>query len=191
MTKLEETRRAIEKINKEDPRKQTYHGKPHPREWIFSQRVVAWLGRLNPGASDLVHLAACSHTVRRWEVPRKKFPMDSPGYHLWRAATAEHSSKIAADVFKGMGYSEDAISRVTLLIEGKLFPQDPDAQLLEDADCLAFLEIKLQDYMNQWGDEKTKRILRGTWGKMSIKAHRVASELSLPKDIKIFLQGLK
>jgi hypothetical protein len=80
------------------------------------------------------------------------------------------------------------IGRVGRLIRGELFPRDPDAQLLEDADCLAFLELKLADYLDQWDEAKVARILHGTWAKMSEPARALARTLPLDPRVRQLLE---
>ena len=191
MSKLfEKALSKFDQVNARDPRTQTVQGKSHPRESIFAHRVSAWVERLNPKASEAVRLAARSHTLCRWEIPRSQYRMDTAGYHEWRQATAAHSANAAADILQQIGYPEDAIRYVTHLITWKLFPQDPDAQLLEDADCLAFLEIKLTEYLDQWDEDKVRRILKGTWRKMSPTARHMALEMPPDQRVKIILEGL-
>lgn len=169
----------FDRANGQDPRTQSFEKVSYPRELIFARRVSAWITRLNPEASEPARLAARSHTLRRWEVPRARYPMDTAGYHAWRQATASHSAVNAEAVLLPLGYAPETVQRVRQLITGALFPRDPEAQLLEDADCLAFLELKLADYLEQWDDGKIDRVLRGTWSKMSPAARELARRLPL------------
>ena len=189
MTRIETALGKIDAANRLDPREQTFQGVSHPRERIFAQRVSDWIDRLQPASSEEVRLAARAHTLNRWEIPRNRFPMDTMGYHAWRAATANHSAGAATAILKTVGYSDEVVEKVRRLITRELDPKDPEAQMLEDADCLAFLEIKLGDYLDQWDEAKVKRILRGTWSKMSPEAHRLASDLPVPPHITKMLEG--
>ena len=189
MTLLQETLREFDDANRLDPRSQKVAGILHPRELVFSQRVSEWINRLSPEASESVRLAARSHTLRRWEVPRDRFAMDTAGYHQWRCATAEHSAREASHILERRGYPNAMVERVASLIKRELFPQDPDAQLLEDADCLVFLEIKLEEYLSQWDEEKVARVLRGTWSKMSESARGLAMDLPVPPEVRKVLEG--
>lgn len=181
---LEIALQEIDKTNREDPRMQTVGGTTHPREWIFAQTVSKWMDRLNPNAPEAVRLAIRGHTLRRWEIPRNRFPMDTVGYHKWREATAKHSAKWTAEILNRVGYPDEVIEAVRKLITREIPPNHPDAQLLEDADCLAFLEIKLDQYLSEWDDQKMERILHGTWRKMSPEAHQAAQGLPLDPRIK-------
>ncbi len=51
--------------------------------------------------------------------------------------------------------------------------------MLEDADCLVFLEQKLSGYVDDWGEAKTIRILKRTMRKMTPQAVAEAAKLSL------------
>ncbi|HEY5649539.1 MAG TPA: DUF4202 domain-containing protein [Nitrospiria bacterium] len=181
---LENAIHEIDESNRQDPRMQTVGGITHPREWIFAQTVSKWVERLNPTAPESVRLAARGHTLRRWEIPRDRYPMDTAGYHEWRKDTAKHSAKWTTEILMRVSYPEEMIQAVRKLITREIPPNHPDAQLLEDADCLAFLEIKLDQYLSAWDDQKMERILHGTWRKMSPEAHQAAQGLPLDNRIK-------
>ncbi|MBI3995884.1 MAG: DUF4202 domain-containing protein [Nitrospirae bacterium] len=187
---LEQALQEFDRVNGEDPRRQTVGGSSEARELFFARKVYAWVERLNPSASEAVRLAARSHTVRRWEVPRNRYRMDTGGYRQWRAATAAHSAETAIGILKQIGYPEAVIRDVKRIITGLHRPDHPDAQLLEDADCLAFLESKLADYLDRWDEAKVRRILEGTWSKMSPAARKMALELRLDSRVKKLLTGL-
>jgi hypothetical protein len=174
---------AFDRANALDPRRQRFEGDDHPRELIFSRRVYDWLLRLEPAASESAQLAARGHTLRRWEIPRDRYPHDTAGYHAWRDATAVHSAQAAEALLRTIGYPDELIRRIRRLMTRELFPRDPEAQLLEDADCLAFLELKLIDYLDRWDEEKLTRILHGTWMKMSDRARALARRM--PHDPRI------
>ncbi len=65
----------------------------------------------------------------------------------------------------------------TELVEGR--PAEPEACALEDADCLVFLETKLQNYVDEWEEEKTLRVLQRTLRKMTPDAREHALCLKL------------
>jgi hypothetical protein len=182
--------KEFDTINRQDPRRQRVGGKSHPRELIFAKTVYAWVERLDASASEAVRLAARSHTLRRWEIPRNRYRMDVGGYHQWRAATATHAADAAADILKRVGYPEQTNLEVKRIITGHRHPGDSDTQLLEDADALSFLEIKLGDYIAQWDEAKIRRILEGTWSKMSPLARQRAAELPLDPRVRMLMTDL-
>lgn len=173
---------AIERIdaaNGEDPRTEVFEGSQQPRELLFSRRVYDRVKDLTDDPSEELLLAARAHTLRRWAIPRDKYEMNTIGYHQWRNALAEFHAEEAEKILRDVGFAAESVDRVTSLITRKNWPKDGDACVLEDADCLVFLETKLQRYAEEWDDEKTIRILRQTIAKMTPKGREFAMKLSL------------
>lgn len=178
-TRLATALRRIDDANRLDPRTDVVDGAPYPRELRFAERVYEWVEKLEQHPSEPLLLAARSHTLRRWEIPRENYPMDNPGYHAWRDALAVFHADAAASILRSVGYPDETIHQVRTLITRELWPQNNDACTLEDADCLAFLELKLETYLDQWGEQKTVRILRQTLRKMSPAARKMAVRVDL------------
>ncbi len=57
------------------------------------------------------------------------------------------------------------------------WPAEPEACALEDADCLVFLETKLQNYVDEWEEEKILRVLQRTLRKMTLDAREHTLEI--------------
>lgn len=174
-----EALRRIDSANGDDPRVEATGDGPRPRELLFSLRTYDWVGRLLPDPSEALLLATRAHTLRRWMIPRERYPRTNLGYHEWRDALARFHGEEAAAILREVGYPEAMIERVGALITRKLWPGDVEARALEDADCLVFLETKLAGYVGEWGEEKTVTILRGTWRKMTPAAREFARGLAL------------
>lgn len=173
---------AIEQIdaaNGKDPRTELVDGQPQPRELLFSQRVYDWVRKLIDDPSEELLLAARAHTIRRWEIPRDRYPKTTVGYHQWRDVLAEFHADQAATILRAVDYAPETIDKVKAFITKKNWPQDSEACALEDADCLVFLETKLQDYADQWEESKAQRILQRTFRKMTPDARERASKLKL------------
>lgn len=174
--------RRFDEIQKQDPRMVSLSGHDHPREYLHSLKMRDWLEKLRPDAPDALRLAARANALKRWEIPRDAYPRTTTGYHQWRRALRAHHAKIAAEILTKEGAGADLVAAVTDLILMKKFPADPNAQTLEDADCLTFLETKFHDYIPQWDEAKTIRILKGTISKMSPRAVELAKTLALSPD---------
>lgn len=161
---------AIEKFdaaNGEDPRTELVDGAASPRELLFSIRVYEWVRKLVVEPSEELLLSARAHTLRRWMIPRDRYPMTTPGYHQWRDALAAFHADQAASILKQVGYDELTIARVRALITRQDWRTDREGCALEDADCLVFLETKLADYLDEWDEKKTVKILKKTLRKMT------------------------
>ncbi|MEK6800220.1 MAG: DUF4202 domain-containing protein [Planctomycetota bacterium] len=173
--------RRIDEANREDPRMEIGGGLPQPKELLFSQRVYEWVRKLAPQASEALLLAARAHTLRRWVIPRENFPKTTEGYHAWRNALALYHAQEAVTILRGAGYEEATIECVQRLITRQDFPTNEDARTLEDADCLVFIETKLHNYLDEWDDEKTLRILQQTYFKMTPRGRSLIAQLQLPE----------
>ena len=177
---FDEAIRRFDQANAEDPRTEIINQDEIPRELAFARGVYNWVLKLSPTASEELLLAARGHTLRRWMIPRETYPKTRGGYRQWRNALAQFHAEEADKILQELRYSETQRERVRALITRVNFPSDPDARTLEDADCLVFLETKLHNYIDEWGEEKTVQIIRRTLLKMSDAAKALATQLSLP-----------
>jgi len=106
--------------------------------------------------------------------------MTTAGYHAWRKTLQGFHADTAARILRELDVDATIILRVRDLLLMKNFPRDPETQMMEDADCLTFLETKFEQYLGTWDEPKILRILRGTLGKMSPGAVKRALEIRLP-----------
>ena len=160
---------------------------PRNKEYPFTQKVVEWINKLTPSPSEALLLAAWGHTLQRWAIERKTYPMNPKGYHQWRKVLSELSAKETESILKSENYPEEIIHRVKELILKTTFPKDPESRVLEDADCLAFLELKFESYISEWDETKYIRILQGTLEKMTPQAQEFAKKLSYSPEAQALL----
>lgn len=161
----------------EDPRREVVGGEEGPRDLLFTRRVVEWIRKLTTRTSDVLLLAAWGHVLGRWKLPRDTHPKTTAGYHKWRRAQSALSAEEVEKILAGEGVDRETQARARDLILKKNFPVDPESQVLEDADCLAFIELKLENYLTEWDEIKLKRILTGTLEKMSPTAREQARKI--------------
>lgn len=147
---------------------------PHPDEVLYGQRMSAWLERLAPEAPEHLRLAARAQHMRRWEIPREKYPKGRDGYLKWRTELYGFHAEAAAGILREVGYDEAAIDRVRHLLRKEDLRKDPEMQLLEDVICLVFLEFYFADFSVKHDEEKILVILRKTWRKMGAKGREAA-----------------
>ncbi len=183
-------RRALDRLdelNSADPHQIRLHGEVRPKELTHAALVSAWVERLRPGADDALRIAARGHHVRRWVIPRGKYPQGRRGYLRWRQALHELHAETVGDVMTEAGYGAADIRRAQDLVRKKNLRRDPDAQAMEDALCLVFLETQLGEFRAGRPDERTAEILRKTWDKMSTDARALALALDLTPGDRGFL----
>jgi len=177
----------IDEANAQDPRIENAAGSSQPRELLFSRRVFEWVQKLVSAPSEELLLSARAHTLKRWEIPRDRYPKTTVGYHEWRDACAEHHADEAARILRNAGYDEEMIARVSGFITRTNWPGDAEACALEDADCLVFLETKLAKYLDEWDEEKTLRILKRSFKKMTPQARELAKAMPLDSKCRAVL----
>ena len=191
ITSLTRFNRAIalfDLANSEDPNIDFFENAEHPKELLYSQRMTAWLKKLAPNASEPLLLAARCQHVRRWEIPRKKYPMDRQGYKKWRSTLAIFHAETAGDILRNVGYDKETSERVQALLRKENLKHDPEVQLLEDVVCLVFLESYLADFSKQHEEENLLRIINKTWQKMSEQGREAARTLNIASDVRKILE---
>ena len=107
--------------------------------------------------------------------------MTRKGYRDWRNALTRFHARTAAEVLARVGYDAHTVTRVQQLLQKERLRTDHEAQTLQDAVCLVFLEVQLEAFSRQHSEEKLLHILRRTWKKMSPPGRRLALQLDLPE----------
>jgi uncharacterized protein DUF4202 len=151
-------------------------------EAVYADRLEAWIPRLVGQPSLALRLAARGQHLERWAVARGEFPEGRAGYLRWRSAVHQRQGQRARELVAAAGGDETLGARVARLVAKATPRDDPEAQALEDAACLVFLETELADFQRQHEREKVVDILRKTWKKMSPRGQELALGLSLPQD---------
>ena len=178
----------LDQLNREDPNTERVSGAAIPRELLYAQRLTDWVLKLDPRASEALRIAARGQHVRRWTIPRERYPRGRAGYLKWRETLKAYHADTAAAVMRDAGYADEAIARVRLLMGKRKLGEDPDTQTLEDALCLVFLETQFADLRRKTPDETMREVLRKTWKKMSARARSEALRLPLAEEDREFLQ---
>ena len=166
----------IDRVNAEDTRLEKIGDAAVPKELIYGQRMSAMLIDFEPQASEVLRIAVRAQHIKRWRIPREKYPMDRKGYLLWRTDLKKFHGQLTGELMDKSGYTEEEIQRVNDLINKRRLKTDPDAQCLEDVVCLVFLKYYFDDFIDKHKDEeeKTVDIVRKTWNKMTEKGRQAA-----------------
>jgi hypothetical protein len=172
----------IDAANAEDPNRDTWDGEEVPAALLYGQRMTEWLDKLYPGASEALQLAARAQHIRRWEVPRDRYPRDRVGYLRWRTYLYGYHADVTEGILRAVGYDEATIATVRSLLKKERIKTDPDGQALEDVICLCFLENYFADFAAGKDEDKVIGILRKTWSKMSPTGHAAALKLEMPPE---------
>ena len=176
--RVSEAFRQFDQANAEDPNTDTVDGTDHPKELLYAQRMTATLEEFAPEASDEVRLAVRCQHIRRWTIPRETYPDGREGYRRWRSDLGRFHADTAACILGEVGYDQESIARVSVLLRKERLKSDPEVQLLEDVACLVFLTHYLTTFAEKHESTKVIDILRKTWRKMSDKGHTAALRLN-------------
>lgn len=177
----------IDQLNSQDPTQEVVGGFSHPRELLYATRLSAWVMRLNPQASEALQIAARGQHVCRWTIPRSRYEMNRCGYLRWRETLKAFHAETVAQLMQEVGYAQEMIQRVRLIMSKRRLQDDADTQTLEDALCLIFLETQFADLKKKTPEEKMREVVRKTWAKMSAQGRTTALALDLSEEDRAFI----
>ncbi len=180
----------IDAANAADPKSDVHEGKSYPKEQIYGIRMMEWVERLEPDASDALKIAARGQHIRRWEVPRSRYPFGKGGYYAWRTFLYGYHGEKAGKIMADAGYGADEIGEMKAIMDKKNLRGNAGTQTLEDAAALVFLENHFVDFAHRddMDEGKLVDILRKTWGKMSERGQSAALELVLPDEASVLIE---
>jgi len=183
-TQLQEAFFRFDTYNAIDPNREEFEGKTYPKEVLYAERMTKKLNDYAPEAPEYMQLAVRCQHIGRWEIARNSYPMDRPGYLMWRSQLKLHHAKIAEPILKACGYDEETIEKVKALLLKKQLKQNPDTQLIEDVICLVFVEYYLDDFAKQHSEEKMVDILKKTLKKISPHGIEEALKINMTDHVK-------
>ncbi len=120
-------------------------------------------------------------------IPRERYERNRRGYLRWRETLKTFHADKAAALMREVGFPEEAVARVSLLIRKKELSTDSDTQTLEDALCLVFLETQFAELRQKTPEEKMRDVIVKTWKKMSDQGRAEALRLDLPDEVKVWI----
>jgi len=183
-TPLQEAFSMFDAYNATDTNQEEFEGKTYPKEVLYAERMTKKLNDYAPEAPEYMQLAVRCQHIGRWEIARNSYPMDRPGYLMWRSQLKLHHAKIAEPILKACGYDEETIEKVKALLLKKQLKQNPDTQLIEDVICLVFVEYYLDDFAKQHSEEKMVDILKKTLKKISPRGIEEALKINMTDHVK-------
>ena len=176
-TRFEVALALIDKYNSEDPNSFETNGLKFTKELLYGQRMTHKLLQFEPNASKALQIAARAQHIGRWKIDRKEYPMDRIGYLKWREALKDIHADITSQILKEVGYEDEFIDRVSVIVRKKFIKKNEESQIIEDVICLVFLDYYFEEFAAKHSEEKIIDILQKTWKKMSEKGHEHALKL--------------
>ncbi len=115
-------------------------------------KAEEWLRRINPDASEAMLLATLTHDMER-AFPGADSPKQVPGRGpddpIYNDAHSGRSARIVSDFLRTQHAPEDLITEVAKLIRVHEFGGWPDANWVQAADSLSFLEVNIDFFLNR------------------------------------------
>jgi hypothetical protein len=170
---------AIDAANAADPNTVSRGGDEQPLALVHGQLAAAWVARLVDDPDEALLLAARAHHLRRWEVPRSTYPDGKGGYLRWRRDQKQRHAADVETILAASGYGPDVVSRTQQLIRRDGLGSDPDAQVVEDAACLVFIETQLAGMEARLAPARLLEVIRKTARKMSPAALAAVGQIDL------------
>ncbi len=181
-------------LNRQDPSHEEFNGEAFPKELLYSERMSTMLERYAPDCSEVLQLAARCQHIQRWKIARDSYPMTKAGYYQWRTELKSFHAGIAHSVLTDAGYDEVTVERVCALVKKALPATDTEAQILEDAVVLVFLESYLEQFVASHADydeAKFADILIKTLRKTSLGARSaMLTMIDIPAGLKPMVEQL-
>jgi hypothetical protein len=173
----------IDRANADDPATLVVDGVERPKELAHAELMTETVRELDPRADELQLLAARAHHLRRWTVPRSRYPEGRAGYLRWRTGLKKQHAAEVGEILARCGYSPDEVDRVQRIVRKEGLGTDPAVQTHEDALCLVFLRTQFGDLADQLGDDKIVDVVAKTMAKMSPAAIDRVGSLGLPPQL--------
>ena len=137
-----------------------------------AENTMHWVKQLRPDADELLLIAGFGHDIERALADRYKHTMFA-SYDEYKHAHATRSGQLVATIMKEVGYDEASADKVAHIIaEGEFNSEDPDVQLLCDADSISFFDNNLSYYLKDKGEADTKRKIRFMYDRVSARAQQ-------------------
>jgi hypothetical protein len=169
----------IDSANAEDPSQILVRGALLPLALAHGRLAVDWVSRLVADPDEPLLLAARAHHLRRWEVPRTDYPAGRPGYLRWRRDQKARHAREVGVILVDAGYGAEAVGRAQRLVRREGLGTDPEAQVVEDAACLVFIETQLVAVSERFERDHLLEVIRKTARKMSPAALALVSLIPL------------
>jgi hypothetical protein len=118
---------------------------PYNRDHLL--RALEWLDRLSPGQREPVRLAALTHDMERAFPGPDSPPMSSLDDPTYERLHSERSARIVGEWLRSQEADETLVGEVERLILGHETGGWPEADLVQAADRLSFLETNIDLFL--------------------------------------------
>lgn len=167
MDKIKAAEKEIEEVISKSPLKV---------DVLHSKLTKKWVLELKPDANEALQIAALAHDIDRGATGITEGDADFSDYNDFKKKHAERSAKAIREILEKHGFNEDFIKEVEHLVLLHEFGGDEEADILMDADSIAFFEENIKVFFKRYGKEKTKFKIKFMYERMSEKAKELVKD---------------
>ncbi len=149
-----------------------------PEDSKHSKNTRAWVLRLKPEADIALQIAALGHDIERSIKELKIKREDYPDYNEFKMVHARNSAKVLDELLSKYQLNETIRCKVSYLVTHHEFGGNPEANILKDADSIAYFDVNLPFYFQR--HSKGETAFRIMWGyqRLSDEAKSVVRDFS-------------
>jgi len=150
-----------------------------------SKLVLEWVLRLKPDADEALQIAALGHDIDRAIERRRVKKENFKSYEEYKKEHAKESAKITCELLEKHSFEKSFVSKVRFLIENHEVGGSEEAEILKEADSLAFFNFDIYYYLKDRGNKKTKEKIRFMYERLSEKAKVLVNQVKFKdKEVK-------
>lgn len=142
-----------------------------------SLNTQEWLLKLRPDADEILQIAALIHDIER-ATPDRLIQTAFESYDAYKVAHASRGAEIAKQMVKETGYSDKEAERIFYLVKHhETGNGDSDVDLVMDADSISYFDFNIEEYLNYYGEEATRKKILFMRERASEKAKKIIDEI--------------
>lgn len=123
-----------------------------------AKTTVKIVKQLKPDADDTLLIAALAHDIERcYLVDKENIAEKFDDYKTYKRLHAEKGSQIIAGLMKKYNFDNNFTNKVIKLVKNHESGGDDESNILMDADTISFFIENLDNYITDFGIEKTKK----------------------------------
>jgi Domain of unknown function (DUF4202) len=156
------------------------------KQWVIEKylynrthllKSLEWLDRIAPGSTEAVRLATLTHDMER-AFPGPDQPVAGPGKMndpAYYVAHSERSARVVGAWLREQGLAQSLIDDVEKLIRAHEVGGWPEANFVQAADSLSFLETNIDLFLNMLTSGKR------TYSEISEKFRETLERIQIPE----------
>lgn len=156
---------------------------PVKEDIMHSKLVLKWVLKLKPDCDDALKIAAIAHDIDR--AITKITEKDLKDYSKIKEFKNEHalrSANFTEQILKKYDFPRDIKDKALSLIRLHECGGDNEADILMNADSLAYLEYNISPYLERNGLERTKQKITFMFERMSDNAKQLIKEIKFSNE---------